>query len=213
MKEIRFQHPHRQKHFDFFNAMAQPHFSLCANIEISHFRMYIKENQLDFTPTFVYVVALAANSIPQLRQRIRGNSVIEHEQVHPSAAVYTDVADVFSFCEVKFLPDFKVFYTNAIQQMELMRRHPVFEDEHGRDDYLFLSAIPWVHFTALTHAMHLPVQDSVPRITWGKFISVGNSIQIPLSIQVHHALVDGRHIGQFYEKVQSILDSPHQHLS
>ena len=142
--------------------MAQPHFSLCANIDISILKEYIKANELTLTPSIVYIIAHAANSIPEFRQRIRDkHTVVEHKFVHPSFAVLTEVADVFSFCETKYAPNYIDFVTRAQQRMEIMKKTPSFEDDHSRDDYLFLSSIPWVHFTGLTHAMHSPVQDSV----------------------------------------------------
>jgi len=31
---------------------------------------------------------------------------------------------------------------------------------------------------------------------------------MPLNVQVHHALMDGLHVGRFYAKVQDDLDAP-----
>ena len=39
--------------------------------------------------------------------------------------------------------------------METMKKDPSLEDEAGRDDYLFLTCLPWLSFTSVTHAMHL----------------------------------------------------------
>jgi len=55
------------------------------------------------------------------------------------------------------------------------------------------------------HPMHLHPADSVPRIAWGKFFEDGEFLKMPLGVQVHHALVDGVHMGRFYEKVQDYL--------
>ncbi len=34
MKRIPFDSPHRRKHFEFFNRMDQPHFSICAEVGV-----------------------------------------------------------------------------------------------------------------------------------------------------------------------------------
>ena len=107
-------------------------------------------------PAIVYLVSHVANSIPEFRWRIRGDEVVEHKAVHPSFAVLTEVADVFSFCEVKFEANPQQFIEKAQQKMAEMAKKPVFEDDHERDDYLFLSSIPWVRFTSMQHAMHCP---------------------------------------------------------
>ena len=88
-----------------------------------------------------------------------------------------------------------------------MKSNPSLEDQPGRDDYLFLSAIPWVSFTSIQHAMHFHPHDSVPRISWGKFFEQNGKILMPVSIQAHHALVDGRHMGAYFETLQIHLNS------
>jgi chloramphenicol O-acetyltransferase type A len=58
------------------------------------------------------------------------------------------------------------------------------------------------------HPIDLNPADSVPRFAWGKFFEEGASLKMPLSVQAHHALVDGIHIGRFYEKVQDYMQHP-----
>ena len=206
MKEIHFDNEHRKKHFDFFRRMNHPHFSVTANVNITRLLRKAKAKGKPFMPTVVWVVSDAANGIPQFRQRIRGEKVVEHEAVHPSFAIDTEVSDVFSFCEVKYQKDYRAFLQDAIATIEKTRKYPVFEDEHGRDDYLFLSSLPWVSFTAVTHAMAYHPHDCVPRITWGKYFHQSNEVMMPLSVQAHHALVDGRHVGLFFENIQRLCE-------
>ncbi len=213
MKEIQFNNPHRQRHFDFFNNMAMPHFCITANVDITILKKWIRKNQLDFTPSMVFFIAHTANEIPEFKQRIRQNTqVVEHDLVHPSFSVYTEIADVFSFCQVKYTADFQGFTKRASLQIEKMKTQPSFEDEPGRDDFIFMSSIPWISFTGITHAMHAPVQDSVPRITWGKYFEQNEQILMPLSVQVHHALVDGKIVGKFYQNFQQIANNPDKFL-
>jgi chloramphenicol O-acetyltransferase type A len=202
MKYITFDNPHRQKHFEFFRNMNHPHFSITANVEIGPLLTQIKKEQLPFMPTMVWVTSQTANELAPFRQRIRGEKIVEHEIVHPSFAVDTDAADVFSFCEVPFSTDFHLFINQALETIEKMKSNPTFEDEENRDDYLFLSSIPWVSFSGITHAMSYHPHDSVPRITWGKYFEENGKILLPLSVQVHHALVDGKYVGYFFQKFE-----------
>ncbi len=208
MKEVRFDDEHRRRHFEFFRNMSHPHFNLCSRVEISRLLFTLKHRQLRFTPTIVYCIARTANEIPAFRQRIRGTQVVEHELAHPSFTVLTEASDVFSFCTVRYQSSYPVFARAALDRIEAMQKQPSLEDEEGRDDYLYLSAIPWVSFTSLQHAMHYNPTDSVPRIAWGKFYKEGGQTWMPLSVQAHHALVDGRHMGQYFEKIQLFLSNP-----
>jgi chloramphenicol O-acetyltransferase type A len=208
MKEIIFNDPHRRKHFDFFHRMDQPHFNVCAPVDITVLLSHIRSSELPFTLTIVYCISRIANEIPEFRWRIREGSVWEHERVHPSFTVNTRASDVFSFCHVPFDPGFTTFLQNGRSRIEQMQHHPSFEDEDGREDLLFLSSFPWVAFTSVMHPMHYAPADSVPRIAWGKYHQEAGRTKMPLSVQAHHGLVDGRHVGHFFNQLQLLFDQP-----
>ena len=206
MKKIQYDNPYRQKHFDFFHNMKSPHFSVCANVDISGFRAFVKKEALSFNTAMVYLVCKTANSIREFRHRIRDGEVVEHDLVHPSFTVPTGIADVFSFCYVDYQPDFASFIKAASERIALMQTEPSIEDEPGRDDYLFLSSFPWASFTSVQHPMPLGEMDSVPRIVWGKFFAANGKIMMPLSVQAHHAVVDGSHLGLYFQRFQELAD-------
>jgi len=200
--------PHRQKHFDFFRSMGQAHFNVTAPVDIRPFLNKIKRKNLSFTPVMVYTLAKVANEIPAFQQRIRGEEAIEHDLVHPSFSIRTKASSVFSFCYVDFQEDFRAFYQDTLEAMERAQSNPSFEDAPGRDDLLFFSTLPWIPFTGLQHAMHTETADCIPRITWGKYEDEGGKTKIPLSVQAHHSLVDGIHMGLFFEKFAHYAQNP-----
>ena len=202
MRKIEFTNPHRRKHFEYFRTMNHPHYSITANMDITRLLEKIKDESLKFTPVMVYQITDTAHQIKPFLQRIRGTEVVEHDYVHPSFSVSTKVSDVFSFCEVKYNGEFKDFYERAIDRIKIMQEDPVFEDEGERDDYLFLSALPWISFTSITHAMHYHPHDCIPRISWGKTIQDGDKTLMPLSLTGHHALIDGKNMGDYYNLFQ-----------
>ncbi|MEL6274851.1 MAG: chloramphenicol acetyltransferase [Bacteroidota bacterium] len=206
MKKIEFTDSHRKKHFDFFRRMDQPHFGVTVNVDITLFAKHIREAaEWRFTPAFVYLLARVANELPNFRRRIRNDEVVEHPSVQPSFAVPTKDSEVFSFCTVDYHPDAREFHRSAIATMEEMFTNPSFEDEPGRDDYLFMSTFPWASFTSVQHAMHYSPADSVPRIIWGKYFKQGDQLLMPLAVQAHHAVVDGRDMGKYYQEMELLL--------
>jgi chloramphenicol O-acetyltransferase type A len=202
---VEFTDPHQRRHFEFFRAMNHPHWSITADVEIGPWLSMARGRDLKVTPAVVHLLARAANHVPQLRRRIRESQVVEHDVVHPTFSVATDVTDAFSFCHVDYGEDLDDFVGRATNRMEEMRSRPVFEDEEGRDDYLFMSPLPWISFTAIQHAMHYHPHDSVPRISWGRFYEADARTMMPLSLQSHHALVDGVHAGRFFQRVEALV--------
>jgi chloramphenicol O-acetyltransferase type A len=205
MRQLDMQNWSRREHFKTFSKYDHPHFNICANVDLSNFHPVVKRLELSFTAAIVYILTRTANSIPEFRYRIRGQGVIEHETIHPSFTVLLD-GDVFSFCSVNYTEDFPLFAGRVSKRIAYVREHPIVTDEPGKDDQLYMSAMPWVSFTGVMHPLHLNPPDSVPRIAWGKFFEEGHTLKMPLSVQAHHALLDGLHLGRYYSLVQEYLD-------
>ncbi|HUN21700.1 MAG TPA: chloramphenicol acetyltransferase [Anaerolineales bacterium] len=193
----------RQQHFAFFSNFDYPHFSLCANVDVTHTYTQTKAQGYSLTIVFSYLLALAANEQPAFRQRIHGQEVVEYEVVHPAPTILGK-DELFSFCTLPFTPNFPQFASQAAPIIAQVKAVPTLDDEH-RDDLLFLTCIPWVAFTSMTHPIHMHPTDSVPRISWGKVYAEGTQWKMPLSVQVHHALMDGVHVGRYFARVEALL--------
>jgi chloramphenicol O-acetyltransferase type A len=197
----------RREHFKVFGAFDHPHLGLCANVDVTAFYPFVKQRGIAFNVATVYLLARAANAIPEFRYRIRAGKVVEHEIVHPATTILVD-EDLFTFCTLDYVEDFSEFAARAAERIPYVKAHPTLENEPGQDDLLFMTAIPWVSFTTILHPLHLDPPDSVPRFAWGKFFEDGEFLKMPLGVQGHHALMDGIHIGRFYAKVQDYLEQP-----
>ena len=197
----------RRRHFELFNSFNHPHFNMCANLELTAFHQQVRNSGVSFTVAFVYVLARAANAIPEFRLRIRSGKVVEHDIVSPAVTILVD-DDLFSFCTIPYCESFTEFADKATAMMAHVKEHPTLENDPGRDDLLFMTALPWVSFTSFTHPMQLHPADSIPRFAWGRFFQEGQGLKIPLSVQGHHALMDGIHIGKFYARVEDYLQHP-----
>lgn len=191
---------HERRQFEFFAGLNHPHFGLCARVAVGPLRAYAKTSGIGFHLVAVHALSTAANAVPALRRRVRdGATVVEHAAVHPSFTVPSRVGAGFTFCEVPFERALPGFAEAGRAAVERVAAEPSLEDAPGRDDYLFLSAIPWVDFTGIQHAMQYHPHDCVPRISWGKVVPAdGGGEVMAVSIQAHHALVDGSGLGEFY---------------
>ena len=90
--------------------------------------------------------------------------------------------------------------------IHFVRENPTLEDKEQEEALLFMTSIPWVSFTSFMHPMHFHPVDSVPRIAWGKIYDIEGRKHMPLSVQGHHALMDGLHVGEYYARVQENID-------
>jgi chloramphenicol O-acetyltransferase type A len=197
----------RRQHFELYRAFEHPHFSMGANVDLTAFYPFVKRQGYSLTVSILYVIARAANAIPEFRQRIRGEQVIEHEIVNPSFTVLTE-GDLFTFCDLVYAEAYSEFAATAAKRIAEVKAHPSLDDSPGQDDVLYTTSIPWVSFTSFTHPMPVHAGDSIPRFAWGKYFREGQAWKLPLGVQGHHAVMDGFHMGRLYERVQDFFDHP-----
>ena len=197
----------RREHFEFFKTFNHPHFNMCANVDLTRFHPYVKGKGLPLTTAIIYVISRSANAITEFRYRIREGEIVEHETVSPSVTILVD-NDLFSFCSIDYSQDFEEFASRAARQMAAVKDNPTLKDPPGRDDLLYMTAIPWISFTSFSHPMRLHPADSIPRFAWGRYFEEGRTLKMPLSVQGHHALMDGIHLAKFYANIQDYLNQP-----
>jgi chloramphenicol O-acetyltransferase type A len=197
----------RREHFEVYRQFDYPHFNLTFAVDVTQFRPWVKQRGDSLTLATTYLLTKVANELAPFRLRIRGDDVVEHAVVHPSFTVLLD-NELFSFCTVQYRAAYTEFQKLGQALIDEVRDDPTLEDEPGQDDLLFMTSLPWVHFTSMMHPIHMHPVDSIPRIAWGRIKTSADRMEMPLSVQVHHALMDGLHVGRYAQRVQQLLDDP-----
>ncbi len=196
MKRIDMDAWDRRNQYNYFSAMQWPYLSMTCEIDVTRARSFMKDCAIPSYVGMIYLVTKAANSVPELRLRIEGGAVCEHEVVHPSFTVQ-NAGGQLSFCRARYIEDPDAFIARTRETMEQTKNAGASPLEEAGQDVLYLSCVPWVHFTSISHPMNLSPQDAIPRITWGRFETKGDSIVLAVDILAHHGLADGAHISQF----------------
>jgi len=68
------------------------------------------------------------------------------------------------------------------------------------------STFPWHQFTSILHPANVNNKESIPRIVFGKFSEKNGRKMMPISVEAHHGLMDGRHIVMYLEEFQKQLN-------
>ena len=195
----------RKTHYEFFKSMAYPYMGICANVDVTRLIQYAKQQEASPFLAYLWAAANAANEVPELRQRIVDDRIVEFDHCDTSHTVSLPDG-TFANCRTdcrKGLDDFLVY--GRKQQQEALARGS-FDVSGDETDLIFVSCVPWVSFTQITEPTPIPA-DSNPRLVFGKFIQDHDRILLPLHIQCNHALVDGLHLGRFYQALDDIVAS------
>ena len=197
----------RKEHFKLFHGMDYPHFNICGNLDITHFLQVVKEKKISFYYSMIFAATVVANEIVNFRYRIRDGQVVLHEKIDPSFT-YLDAAqgDLFKIVTVKMQDDLFTFVNDAGEKAKKQEEYFHFSNVETRDDLLYITSVPWIAFTSITHAFSMDKNDSAPRVGWGKYFMENDKVLLPLSVQVNHALADGVHVGTYFAKLQEYID-------
>lgn len=188
----------RRSHFEYFKSLAYPYVGMSANVDVTNLIAAAKARGGSSFLACLYAAAQAANSVPELRQRIVGEGIVEFD--HCDTAHTVALPD-HTFCNCRTNSDmsFEEFLIHGRQcQEEAKGHHGFVNTQDDETNLIFVSCVPWVAFTQVIQPTPIPA-DCNPRIVFGKFIKEGERTLMPLAIQANHALVDGYHIGQFYQ--------------
>ncbi len=193
----------RKAHFEYFSGLANPYAGLTAEVEITELLKLCKEGGYSFFLTFLHRVMAAANAVPQLRQRILDGGIVEFDYC-PASYTLLRPDETYVYCTQDCRLPLKEYLPQAKAAMETAQKEGALEDGEDALALMFVSSVPWVSFTALIQPTPSPA-DSNPRLTWGKYFQREGKTYIPVSVLAHHALVDGIHIGRFYENLEKAL--------
>ncbi len=206
MKElINIENWKRKGQYLFFKDFEEPFYGVCVTIDCTNAYKKAKAQQCSFFLYYLHRSLIAVNNIENFRYRIEENNVYLYERIDASTTV--DKPDgTFGMSDgIAFHPDFRIFEANAIKEMDRVRNSCELSPSCD-NNVIHYSAVPWINFTSLSHARRFSRQDSSPKISFGKITENNGRRTMPVSIHVHHALVDGLHIGQFIEEFQQLMN-------
>lgn len=194
----------RRAHFEYFRGLGYPYVGATVNLDATRFLQRTKAAGRPFFLSFLYE---AANAVEALRQRIVEDGIAQFAFC-PTSHTVMRPDGTFVYCRLEANMPREEFLAYAATQQKAALAGGDIEDGEDALSYLFVSTVPWFSYTALVQAVPTGADaDSNPRITWGRYFEQAGRTLIPVSLLAHHALVDGLHIGQFYQNLSERLDA------
>jgi chloramphenicol O-acetyltransferase type A len=203
----------RRHLFRLFKEYDAPSFNVCADVDATHLLDFTRSRRLSFFVAYHFLSTKTANELEPFRYRLRGDRVLVHERVDAGAVLLLE-DESFTFVYFDFTEDFAAFHAEAVAKVEgASAEPPPLDAREDRDDLIYHSVIPWVSFTSISHARDSRRQSGIPKISFGKYRDVGGRLLMPVSVEVHHALMDGLHVGRYFERLQGYFSDPRAALS
>ncbi|MFG5383226.1 CatA-like O-acetyltransferase [Yoonia sp. R2-816] len=194
----------RADQFRFFRTYQKPHYAVTSRLDVTHV-IGRKADGISPYRACLYAIGAGIHAVPELCMRFRGDQVVRHDGVELSMTVPTK-AGSFNYAYVPHQPDFDAFDARAAALITAAAEGGALDANAGaRDDLAYLSCMPWLDYTSINNALPGP-DDCIPRVSWGKFVDQGGRWDMAMTLEVHHALVDGQQVGAYFAAVQTALD-------
>lgn len=195
----------RRGHFEYYKDFAYPYTGLTAMVDVSRLKEFTKQNGFSFFLTCTYIAAKAANRIPEFRRRIKEEGIIEYPNCGTSHVEPLE-NQTFCYCKLYYDKLYTEFLEYAVKEQQKSKQEASIVDDEETDAMYFISAIPWVHYTNLVQAVPCN-RESNPRISFGRYEETNGKLMMPVTVLVHHALMDGYHVGLFYQYYEEEMEA------
>ena len=205
----------RIDHFNHFLAMDHPCASVTVQVDITD---WLPRLQACGRPCFLTsqdAAGSAANTLPAFRPRIVPEGPGEPDYSNPSYTVALPDG-TYRYCLVNVNQPFEQYLEEGRIKQAAAQEAERLEEEGDVLSLLFTSCVPWLNYTEAM--MPYPHNHfSIPNICWGgckkeKYLALEDGqvvekvkVSIPVTLLINHALIDGRHIGQFYANLDEEL--------
>lgn len=190
--------------FHFFKNFTEPFHGVCIRMDCTEAFAYAKASRISVFLTLVHCSLVAAHGVQNFRTRILNGEPWEFKRINAGCAVGRENGTI-GFAHYPFHDDLIEFARTGSEAIEEAKNRTDLERPPGQNLIRF-SSLPWLDFTSLSHARNFNVEDSAPRISFGKITESDGRRTLPVSIHVHHGLVDGSHVGEFVDLLQARLD-------
>jgi len=197
----------RTQHFELFKNFAQPYFNVCVRIDAQQLYQYCKTHSLSFFQAYIFCTLKACHAYEPVMLRILEQKPWLLNQVRASV-VELDKNDTFIFSYFNSKSIFAEFAVHASEVSKKAKSQPLFSDAfeqtEGQADLIHISVLPWLNFSAFSHAFSNGESLGIPKFVFGQFDKSTGTM--PLSVDVHHSLMDGLHVAKFINVLQSAFD-------
>ena len=186
--------------------MEEPFFGITATIDCT--LAYTRSKQFD-VPFFIYYLhktAVTINTIEPFRYRIVGDEIYIFDRIDVSSTIMRK-DNTFGFSLIRYVKELQEFKVIAQNEIDRVQNTPGLFSVEFEPNVIHFSALPWIDFTSLSHARSFTFADSCPKISFGKMtIAEDGKRTMPISIHVHHGLMDGFHVGEFLNLFQELMN-------
>lgn len=199
-------HWKRKSIYEHFRDYDDPTYGMTVDIDCTNAYSISKSLATSFFLFYMHKSITAVNQVDALKLRIVDEQVRIYDQIDISTTIHRPDG-TFGFAYMPYKKPYPGFAEYAKQEIARVQNRQDLEPKPYLQHIIKYTTIPWVSFSAVSHAVKNREEMDIPYISFGKIKEIASRLYLPMSIHVHHALVDGRDIGEYVDRFQELMNN------
>jgi len=200
---------HRKEYFDHYLNHIACTYSMTLNLDLTNLIKEIKKKEIKLCPTMIYLLSMIVNKHEEFRTALDSNRRVGvFDLLHPSYAIFQKEHETFTNVWTEYNPLFSEFYEQYLLDVQKYSGVKSFIAKPNMPTNVFnISSIPWISFTGFNLNLPKITDYLLPIFTTGKYFENNGKIELPIAIQLHHAVCDGFHLARFVSELQEAMNT------
>lgn len=114
--------------FAYFQTLSNPYVGVTVQVDVTELAVWCRERGTSFFLAVLYAAVRAANGVPELRRRIRGDQVVEYDRC-PSSHTVALPDGTYCYCSLEVDRPFREFLPYAAAEQERVKAAPPWRTE------------------------------------------------------------------------------------
>lgn len=184
-----------------------PYIIVTADVDVTRPLAFAHRNGVSFNLVMVYLCNRTADSIVNYRYRFIDGKPFLIDHTRPTVNHIKKGEEIFVIGEGPWpCDDILEFCRICHANQEAATKEDMPGRVRNKLDIINYTSMPWIGYSGFIRTIRQNGVDNAPKISFGKYAKRDGKVWMPVSSQTHHGLMDGCHVGLFYERLQKACD-------
>ena len=202
-KEIDPQATKRANAFAAWMKSPMPMVTLIKTFDVTHLVQRSRRTGLKFNMLLCWCIGKAASQVAEFYMVPEGNKLMQYDRLAINVIVVTKDGGI-SMCDVPFSTDLQQFNADYMRLTTQVSESDQPYDLSADCTIIGTSALPDCEIDGIVN-QYSGIYNN-PFLAWGKYRRRLFRFKLPISLQFHHAQMDGSHATRFLNLLQEVIN-------
>lgn len=180
-------------------------FTLNKRLDVTKFIKTLKEQNLRFVPSLIYLVSLRINKEKNFKIQVNSGELGYWDYLNPMYPSLNKNHNI-TFHILHFQEDYKTFYDFYVKEQEESKDiTSIFAEEYLCNSFI-ISIANLSSFESCSYQLRNAKEYFTPILFFDKYKEENGKVTILCSFTINHAVADAYHVSSFFDDLQDYLN-------